>query len=102
MVDVQSLSHQTFFSYRNVPDEGGEGRGVTVEDGVKPSKATRHISHRLFCHNFKFRFIFWADDTKQEEIHTLERSKEELSKQRELLEQKLQEGSLLDPKEERR
>lgn len=33
---------------------------------------------------------------------TLERTKDELLKQRELLEQKLQEGSLLDPKEERR
>ena len=37
-----------------------------------------------------------------ESVHTLERSKDELLKQRELLEQKLQEGSLLDPKEERR
>ena len=37
-----------------------------------------------------------------ESIHTLERTKDELLKQRELLEQKLQEGSLLDPKEERR
>ena len=38
----------------------------------------------------------------EESIHTLERTKEELLKQRELLEQKLQDGSLLDPKEERR
>lgn len=38
----------------------------------------------------------------EERIHTLERTKDELLKQRELLEQKLQEGSLLDPKEERR
>lgn len=38
----------------------------------------------------------------KEGIHTLERTKDELLKQRELLEQKLQEGSLLDPKEERR
>jgi len=38
----------------------------------------------------------------KEDIHTLERTKDELLKQRELLEQKLQEGSLLDPKEERR
>ncbi|KAL9978810.1 hypothetical protein ACROYT_G016376 [Oculina patagonica] len=38
----------------------------------------------------------------EESIHTLERTKDELLKQRELLEQKLQEGSLLDPKEERR
>lgn len=37
-----------------------------------------------------------------ENIYTLERTKDELSKQRELLEQKLHEGSLLDPKEERR
>ncbi|XP_020621415.1 kinesin-like protein KIF27 [Orbicella faveolata] len=38
----------------------------------------------------------------EESIHSLERTKDELLKQRELLEQKLQEGSLLDPKEERR
>lgn len=38
----------------------------------------------------------------EESIHTLERTKDELLKQRELLEQKLHEGSLLDPKEERR
>lgn len=38
----------------------------------------------------------------EESIHALERTKVELLKQRELLEQKLQEGSLLDPKEERR
>lgn len=37
-----------------------------------------------------------------ESAKTLERTKDELLKQRELLEQKLQEGSLLDPKEERR
>lgn len=35
-------------------------------------------------------------------VHSLERTKDELSKQRELLEQKLHDGSLLDPKEERR
>ena len=43
-----------------------------------------------------------ADGKVEESIHTLERTKEELLKQRELLEQKLQDGSLLDPKEERR
>ncbi|KAM7441007.1 Kinesin-like protein kif27 [Porites harrisoni] len=43
-----------------------------------------------------------TDGKVEESIHTLERTKEELLKQRELLEQKLQDGSLLDPKEERR
>lgn len=43
-----------------------------------------------------------TDAKVEESIHTLERTKDELLKQRELLEQKLQEGSLLDPKEERR
>ena len=43
-----------------------------------------------------------TDGKVEESNHTLERTKEELLKQRELLEQKLQDGSLLDPKEERR
>ena len=43
-----------------------------------------------------------TDGKVEESIHTLERTKEELLKQRELLEQKLQDGSLLDPTEERR
>ena len=43
-----------------------------------------------------------SQNKSDESAHTLERTKDELLKQRELLEQKLQEGSLLDPKEERR
>lgn len=43
-----------------------------------------------------------TDGKIEESIHTLERTKEELLRQRELLEQKLQDGSLLDPTEERR
>ena len=51
-------------------------------------------------------FIAESDGMSQskisDNIHSLERTKDELSKQRELLEQKLHDGSLLDPKEERR
>ncbi|XP_032223609.1 kinesin-like protein KIF27 isoform X2 [Nematostella vectensis] len=38
----------------------------------------------------------------KEELHSLARTRVELSKQREILEQKLQQGTLLDPNEERR
>ena len=55
---------------------------------------------------FVVNFIAEADGMSQSKIsdnvHSLERTKDELSKQRELLEQKLHDGSLLDPKEERR
>ena len=69
------------------------------------------LSKRGLVHNFSYtssnlkcvQFSLLETDAKVEEsIHTLERTKDELLKQRELLEQKLQEGSLLDPKEERR
>ena len=55
---------------------------------------------------FVVNFIAEADGISQskvsDNVHSLERTKDELSKQRELLEQKLHDGSLLDPKEERR
>ena len=55
---------------------------------------------------FVVNFIAEPDGISQskvsDNVHSLERTKDELSKQRELLEQKLHDGSLLDPKEERR
>ena len=59
-----------------------------------------------YLRNIFFFFLLETDAPNpsriEESIHTLERTKVELLKQRELLEQKLQKGSLLDPKEERR
>ena len=62
---------------------------------------------RKFCYLLILNFFVLETDglsqaKTEESIHKLERAKDELQKQRELLEQKLHEGSLLEPKEERR